>query len=461
MRRILLGLIAIVGAGSALYVGSTGAFFSDTETSSGNTFAAGAIDLLVDNESYYNGVLNQGTTWEAVNLTIQKFFDFDDVKPADYGEDTISLHVDTNDAYLCAEVSLTSNDDNGINEPEGDAGDTTDGPGNGELADAMNFVWWADDGDNVLETNEQVISQGPIGALDLNATTTVALADSATNIWGGVGPIDGDTTYYVGKAWCFGAIGTAPITQDGNGTTMSPAGDNNGNQTIGEPEDGGITCNGADLGNETQTDSVTADVSFRAVQARNNPSFLCVPPPPPPTFGACELPTLAYADSVVSSSQGVRKNNTAVLANRSNTASVLGAPQSSGLASDPAVPAGSFFSLGFKNSGATDGGSIIVEFTDNVIVDGPGNDLQVWEVTGGTYPDEFVKVEVSQDGVSWFTAAASLSRDAQADLAGSGLAWAKFIRLTDVTPIGPFEAEADAYDLDAFSALNCGVPLID
>ena len=35
--------------------GATGAFFSDTETSQGNTFTAGAIDLLVDNESYYNG----------------------------------------------------------------------------------------------------------------------------------------------------------------------------------------------------------------------------------------------------------------------------------------------------------------------------------------------------------------------------------------------------------------------
>jgi predicted ribosomally synthesized peptide with SipW-like signal peptide len=450
--RILLGLILITGAAGALASG-TSAFFSDTETSSGNTFTAGAIDLQIDNESYYNGVLNSGTSWTVRNLTIEKFFDFDDIKPNDYGEDTISLHVDTNDAYMCADVTLTSDDDNGINEPEGEAGDTTDGDGNGELADAVQFIWWGDDGDNVLEADEEVISQGSIGAIPLNSTTTVTIADSNDNIWtGNPGPIEGDTTHYIGKAWCFGAIGAAPLAQSGY---SGPDADNNGNQTAGEPADGGILCDGSGLGNETQTDSLTADVSFRAVQSRNNSDFQCVPEE---EFGACETPTLAFADSVISSDQGVRKNGTPVLAIRSNTASVLGPNQSSGLPSDPAVPAGSFFSLGF-NLGTTTGGNIVVEFTDNVIVDGPGNDLQVWEVTGGVYPDEFVKVEVSQDGTNWFQVAASLSRDAQADISSSGLAWAKFVRLTDVTPIGPFEPEADAYDLDAFSALNCGVPL--
>jgi len=441
----------MVGAGGALAVGGTSAFFSDTETSTGNTFTAGSIDLLIDNESYYNGVFNQATSWEMTNLTDQKFFDFDDLKPGDYGEDTISIHVDTNDAWLCADVTLTSNDENGCNEPEGFVDQTCDAPGpdQGELADLVNFVWWADDGDNVLENDEVPIhSIGPIGALTLNQPFPLTLADSVMNIWTGLpGPVAGDTTHYIGKAWCFGTLTLAPLEQDdlGADSPRTPA-----NST------GGISCDGSQLGNESQTDSLTADISFEAVQARHNDSFQCEIPEE--TFEACSNPTLAYADNVVSSSQGVRKNGTPVLANRSIPASVLGAPQSSGLPSDPAVPAGSFFSLGFKNGGASDGGSIVVEFTDNVIVDGPGNDLQVWEVTGGVYPDEFVKIEVSQDGVLWFEVAASLSRDAQADIASSGLAWAKFVRLTDVTPIGAFEAEADAYDLDAFSALNCGVP---
>ncbi len=287
MSRIILSLSLITLVIGTLGYGATTAFFSDTETSAANIFTAGAIDLKVDNESYYNGVLNASTTWEASDLTIQKFFDFDDLKPDDYGEDTISLHVETNDAYMCANVKLTSNNDNTQTEPEAlvDANGTT----TGELAGLVNFIWWADDGDNVLENNENVISQGPIGALGVGGSTTIALADSATNIWNatgsstGSGPVPGNQTHYIGKAWCFGTIGVQKITQDGTSTAMTPAGNNNGNAVAGEPEDGGITCVGDALGNDSQTDSLTADVTFTVVQARNNPRYLCVPPDIRPT----------------------------------------------------------------------------------------------------------------------------------------------------------------------------------
>lgn len=275
MKRILLSSALILGVAGALYMGGTGAFFSDTEASTNNSFTAGAIDLKIDNHSYYNSMLNASTTWELKDLTsIDKFFNFDDVKPGDVGEDTISLHVDTNDAYLCANVKLTSNDDNTPTEPELLVDGNT-GPGQGELASLVNFVWWADDGDNVLEDNEKVISQGPIGALGLNGSTTVTLADSQNNIWtGNPGPVPGEQTLYIGKAWCFGTIGQAPFAQDGLGTT-SPRTPGNSN--------GGITCDGSKLGNESQTDSLTADVKFTAVQARHNPNFLCTPPVVRPT----------------------------------------------------------------------------------------------------------------------------------------------------------------------------------
>ncbi len=268
MKRILYSSAVLIFV-LAISAGATGAFFSDSEVSSGNTFAAGAIDLKIDNTSYYNNVFSTSTSWTLTDLTIQKFFNFLDLKPGDRGEDTISLHVNTNDAYLCANVKLTSNDDNGFTEPEALV-DATDGPGNGELASNVNFVWWADDGDNVLEDNEHVISQGPIGALGLQGSTTLTLADSQSNIWTGTGgPVPGDKTLYIGKAWCFGTIGTAPLAQDGLGSTSprTPATSN-----------GGITCDGHLLDNSTQTDSLTADVSFSAVQARNNSSFQCVPP---------------------------------------------------------------------------------------------------------------------------------------------------------------------------------------
>ena len=268
MKKILLSTALILLVSGALVVGGTGAFFSDTEISTGNTFSAGAIDLKIDNTSYYNGAVSTSTTWTLTDLTIEKFFDFPDLKPGDRGEDTISLHVESNDAYLCANVKLTSNDDNGLTEPEALI-DATDGPGLGELASLVNFMWWADDGDNVLEEDENVITQGPIGTLGLNGSTTIALADSETNIWTGQGgPVPGAQTHYIGKAWCFGALTPAALPQDGLGSTSprTPA-----NST------GGMSCDGSLLDNVSQSDSLTADVSFSAVQARHNDHFVCKP----------------------------------------------------------------------------------------------------------------------------------------------------------------------------------------
>lgn len=273
MPRIILSSFVVVAALGAIAFGATNAFFSDTETSSGNTFAAGAIDLKIDNESYYNGHANENTSWALRDLTIEHFFDFSDIKPSDYGEDTISIHVDTNDSYLCADVTLTSDNDNTQTEPEAEV--DSNGLASGELADAVNFIWWADDGDNVLEAGEDVISNGPIGALTLGQPYPLALADSDENIWGTSGPVTGNTTYYIGKAWCFGALTASPLPQD---DYNSPADDNDDDSVAGAPHDGGITCNGSVLGNETQTDSLTADVSFEAVQSRNNGNFQCDEP---------------------------------------------------------------------------------------------------------------------------------------------------------------------------------------
>ena len=286
MKKILLSSVVVVAA-AAVVVGATTAFFSDTETSTGNTFTAGAIDLGVDNHSYYNGELNEGTTWR-VDYDIsdeggRQFFNFSDLKPGDWGEDTISLHVNNNDAWLCADVTLTSDNDNGLTEPEGDDGDETpgneEGVGGGELADNVRFYWWADDGDNVLETcdfqgapedcvDESTLNGGPLGALDVNQTATVALADSNTNIWGDeddngdAAPLPGDTVRFVAKAWCFGDANMTPYNQDG------------GNQQSG-PNDRPVLCDGSGEDNSTQSDSLTADISFRAVQSRNNEGFLC------------------------------------------------------------------------------------------------------------------------------------------------------------------------------------------
>ena len=55
-KRILLSLGTLIVTG-AVVVGGTGAFFSDTETSTGNVFTAGEVDLKVNHtQQTYNGV---------------------------------------------------------------------------------------------------------------------------------------------------------------------------------------------------------------------------------------------------------------------------------------------------------------------------------------------------------------------------------------------------------------------
>ncbi len=272
MKKILLSL-GVVAVALATVIGGTGAFFSDREVSRGNTFAAGAIDLKIDNESYYNGAVSEETTWlEPVDLDEGRLFiNFTDLKPDDEGEDTISLHVNNNDAWLCLDMTLTSDDDISSNEPELDTGDPAEDVNDtwdGELADLVEMVWWADDGDNVLETGEALLSDDNQTLTELfgeDRTFSAPLADGSTNVWTGQGgPATGDQTYYVGKGWCYGAMTLTPVAQDGAATSG--------------PLDGrgtGFTCAGQDLGNESQTDGATLDIGFRAVQARHNPNFTC------------------------------------------------------------------------------------------------------------------------------------------------------------------------------------------
>jgi len=108
-KKIIISL-SIIGLIAAIVIGGTIAYFSDTETSTGNTFTAGSIDLTVDNTCYYNGMkCSSGTwdqtgescacTWTLDDLDGKIFFDFDDIKPGDWGEDTISLHVTSGRRY--------------------------------------------------------------------------------------------------------------------------------------------------------------------------------------------------------------------------------------------------------------------------------------------------------------------------------------------------------------------------
>lgn len=267
MKKILLsvGMIALV---AAVAVGATTAFFSDTETSEGNTFTAGAIDLEIDNTSYLNGEFNEDTSWTLTDLVEELFFDFDDIKPGDWGEDTISIHVFSNPAWVCADVTLTQDNENDITEPEADLNDTDE---EGELDDELYFAWWADDGDNVYEEGEEIISEGVLGNANVNQTVNVTLADSNTNIWTGNSddPVDGSTTYYVAKLWCFGELNLSTVDQDGDFDPQNP----NGPDQPGRSD--GVDCDGELVTNISQSDGVKMDIAFRAIQSRNNDDFIC------------------------------------------------------------------------------------------------------------------------------------------------------------------------------------------
>ncbi len=170
MKRILLSLsmIAFVGAIAA---GATGAWFSDTETSTGNTFTAGSLDLKIDSRCHYfqngvdvgcwhpgeNNTPVQFGNWEEDDLgVIHKFFWFDDIKPGDWGENTISLHVYNNDAWGRMHLKIGTNKDNDCTEPEGEkemkgeldaSGLPTRGcDADGELYQNMTFMTWLDQG---------------------------------------------------------------------------------------------------------------------------------------------------------------------------------------------------------------------------------------------------------------------------------------------------------------------------
>ena len=257
MKKILTS-ISIIGITAAVALSATMSYFSDTETSTGNSFTAGTIDLEVGNMSYLNGQCSPNTSWLLSNLTDQLFFNFEDLKPGMEGEDTVSLHLNGNKAWACFDITLTGTPENICIEPEEDA---TCGTNDGELQNELQFVFWADDGDNVLEDDEYVFL-GPIPLSGFDGQP-ISLADSDFNVWtqSPGDPLSPEVPlYFIGKAWCFGDLTLDPVEA---GFGMNP--------TI----ESGVICDGSGGTNITQTDGVVGNVSFYVVQSRNNSDFLC------------------------------------------------------------------------------------------------------------------------------------------------------------------------------------------
>lgn len=231
------------------------ALFSSSKTSADNKIAAGRFELQLDNTCHYDGmVCGESGKWEeesagsstypeligkdcacswakTADMSNKLFFNFDDVKPGDEGENTVSIHVD-NEAWICGEFAKVKNFDNGCTSSEAEADTTCDDPGEsqGELQNKLTFNVWIDDGagggiacDNIKNGGEKWVAQN------------VALTNGRWTVYDSSVAKLGTKSICVGMAW-------------------------------------NVDIN---AGNEIQTDSVAGDIIFHAYQARNNTKFLC------------------------------------------------------------------------------------------------------------------------------------------------------------------------------------------
>lgn len=175
MKKILMGVL-IIGVAGALMVGGTIAYFHDYETSEDNVFTAGTLDLQVvcpyagepypgfPSEKTYNGVIMPG-------LTVS------DMKP---GDPPISLRMHVNnlgslDGVLFIHFVVTANDENTLEDPEVDLGDTGEP---GELG--ANLVVGVYYGDESLWPSLPLIISDTVDNLDCVKTQLGALPGELT-----------------------------------------------------------------------------------------------------------------------------------------------------------------------------------------------------------------------------------------------------------------------------------------
>ncbi|GAB7092983.1 hypothetical protein JCM30237_01350 [Halolamina litorea] len=175
-RQLLAGMGAVGLASAGAGLGTT-AYFSDTESFSGNTLQAGSLDLKLDYKASYDGpngmeligqapteqqlidqygeVIEGPLTWEEradlgfacdteglIDGEAMPVFDLDDVKPGDYGEVTMSFHICDNPAHVYFRGNVYEDMENGLTEPEAEVDSTADV---GELSDVIDVRMWYDE----------------------------------------------------------------------------------------------------------------------------------------------------------------------------------------------------------------------------------------------------------------------------------------------------------------------------
>ena len=160
--RILSSTIVIALMSMALGLGAT-AYFSDTETSTGNTFTAGTLDLQVN-----------GDDSNIVAFTVSN------MRPGNQPKTTYTLNnIGSLSGYLDLENIVVTDNENGITDPEDDAGDVT--PSVGELSSVVNLRLFIDlDGNGWIGTGDIVFFNDYVANLPSNFELDEPIAAGGT-----------------------------------------------------------------------------------------------------------------------------------------------------------------------------------------------------------------------------------------------------------------------------------------
>jgi predicted ribosomally synthesized peptide with SipW-like signal peptide len=279
MNKRILASILVIGLVAAGIGSTTTALFNDTETSNDNEFTAGELDLQVDWNESYNG---EHIETQEMTDNPGAIFDFEDIKPGDHGEATVSLHLEDNPGWIWMTFNQTSNLENGCTEPESEVDNSCNDPGQGEgeLGEHLEFTIWADDGDNTLQDDEEVIFEGTAHELSEQSELSDGLLLDSNPETEEVEAFPGEETKYVGVKW------NVPL----------------------------------ETGNEIQGDSKTFDIGFYTEQERHNPQEPQEPEDPDneteepeepvnfsPKFTGCSS-VIIYTDNGADSYEIVRDN---------------------------------------------------------------------------------------------------------------------------------------------------------
>lgn len=241
-KRAVIALVASAG-----FLG-TRAFFSDTETSVGNVFAAGSLDLMV-------GIQGAGSENDFAPQSIpgnQALFKFENLIPGSTAAGYFRLES-TQDAWACIAAEVTGGNENSHLDAEQEAGDNT--TVQGELQNYMEIAIWEANGDanadGVVGTGERETLQ-VMSLEDFANNDYYTLQDSSTN--GGDNPLLANDEGRHEFAYCFGEFSNVADVQANGGT---------------------LECDGSSAGNDAQTDSAEMTIHFYAEQMQNNPNFVC------------------------------------------------------------------------------------------------------------------------------------------------------------------------------------------